>query len=411
MYALGVVLFAVSLLAAVCLHEAGHMFTAKAFGMKVTQYFAGFGPTLWSMHRGETEYGVKAIPAGGFVKIVGMTPLEQVEPGDDQRSFWRFPLWQRTIVLAAGSVTHFLLAILVAYAAALTAGIPDISGANSFDKSDPAVITVADCAYASTTQLTCTAADATGPAKAAGLRDGDRILSVGTTAVRHYKALLPLLRKLPATPVTVTYERNGVTATTAVTPQRVSRPPLDATGPTDPRRETVSAVGISQDVPKFVKSYGPLAAVGPTASYLGQTVTGTFASLKLFPEKLPKVWDAVRGAKRDSQTPISVVGASRIGGESLQAGALWLLLSLFVSLNVFIGIFNLGPLLPLDGGHIVIAWFERARSLVARRRGRPDPGRVDYNKLLPLTYLVIAIFAVVSLLTLAADIVNPIRIQ
>jgi RIP metalloprotease RseP len=124
-YALGVTIFAVGILFSVCLHEAGHLLTAKRFGMKATQYFAGFGPTLWSFRRGETEYGVKAIPAGGFVKIVGMTPLEELDPADNDRAFWRYPLWQRTIVLVAGSATHFALALVIFYFAAITTGLPN----------------------------------------------------------------------------------------------------------------------------------------------------------------------------------------------------------------------------------------------------------------------------------------------
>ena len=145
-YAFGVVIFAVGILVSVCLHEAGHLLTAKRFGMKATQYFAGFGPTLWSFRRGETEYGVKAIPAGGFVKIIGMTPLEDVPPADDDRAFWRYPIWQRTVVLVAGSATHFLLAIVIFYFAAITTGLPNPVAA-SFEPTDakPAIGEVTAC--------------------------------------------------------------------------------------------------------------------------------------------------------------------------------------------------------------------------------------------------------------------------
>src|SRR3954453_9619480 len=118
-YGLGVLIFALGILLSVCLHEAGHLLTAKHYGEKATQYFAGFGPTLWSFRRGETEYGVKAIPAGGFVKIIGMTPLEELEPEDTDRAFWRFPIWQRTVVLVSGSVTHFLIAIVIFFIAVI----------------------------------------------------------------------------------------------------------------------------------------------------------------------------------------------------------------------------------------------------------------------------------------------------
>src|SRR5688572_1244316 len=147
-FALGVVLFALGIFISVCLHEAGHLGTAKAFGMKVTRYFAGFGPTLWSFRRGETEYGIKAIPAGGLVKIVGMTPLDDdVEPGDEQRAFWRKPLWQRTIVLSAGSATHFVLGFVLLFICAVWVGLPNPALAKFDPTKQPAIIgTVSECA-------------------------------------------------------------------------------------------------------------------------------------------------------------------------------------------------------------------------------------------------------------------------
>jgi membrane-associated protease RseP (regulator of RpoE activity) len=151
--------------------------------------------------------------------------------------------------------------------------------------------------------------------------------------------------------------------------------------------------------------------VGGSADFLGESVQQTFQAVAAFPSKIPKLFDAIGGEERDSETPISVVGASRIGGEAVELGAPIIFLTLLGGLNVFIGVFNLFPLLPLDGGHVAIAWYERARSWVAARRGRPDPGRVDYNKLLPVTYVVILLFGGLTLLTLTADIVNPITLQ
>jgi membrane-associated protease RseP (regulator of RpoE activity) len=175
--------------------------------------------------------------------------------------------------------------------------------------------------------------------------------------------------------------------------------------------ETVSAIGISVRYPKRILQYGPVTAIEGSVSFLGSTVKQTFKAVAAFPSKIPKLFDAIGGGQRDQETPISVVGASRIGGEAVQLGAPIIFLALLGGLNVFIGVFNLFPLLPLDGGHVAIAWYERARSWVAARRGRPDPGRVDYNKLLPATYLVIMLFGGLTLLTLAADIVNPITLQ
>jgi len=191
-YALGVFIFAVGILVSVCLHEAGHLLTAKRFGMKATHYFAGFGPTLWSIRRGETEYGVKAIPAGGFVKIVGMTPLEEVDPADQDRAFWRFPLWQRTVVLVAGSATHFLLALVIFYFAAITTGLPN-PVAQTFEPTaaKPVIGQVSPCVVQKYDLVNgdlrgCRATDPPGPAKVAGLRTGDRIVSIGGKPVTTY---------------------------------------------------------------------------------------------------------------------------------------------------------------------------------------------------------------------------------
>jgi membrane-associated protease RseP (regulator of RpoE activity) len=413
---IGVLIFAVGILVSVCLHEAGHLLTAKRFGMKATQYFAGFGPTLWSVRRGETEYGLKAIPAGGFVKIVGMTPLEDVPPADRARAFWRYPLWQRTVVLAAGSATHFVLALLIFYGAAVATGLPNAAAA-SFDqlKAAPVVGQVSDCVVQGF-DLTkdkalrpCRATDPASPAKLAGLRHGDRILTIGGKRIPTYGALVRTVRTTPPGPVTITYRRGGVVHTTTATLVPTKRPGLNDDSGTGPLH-TVSAIGLSGRHPRFVLHYGPVDGVAGAVSFLGTNVTQTFKAVGAFPSKIPNLVDAIGGAHRDTNGPVSVVGASRIGGQAVEVGAPIIFLALLGGLNVFIGIFNLFPLLPLDGGHIAVAWYERVRSWFAMRRGRPDPGRVDYNKLLPVTYLVVLAFGGVTLLTLAADIVNPISI-
>lgn len=414
---IGVLIFALGILVSVCLHEAGHLLTAKRFGMKATQYFAGFGPTLFSFRRGETEYGLKAVPAGGFVKIVGMTPLEEVAPEDRPRAFWRFPLWQRTVVLVAGSATHFLLAVVVFYIAGLTTGLPNLA-AQDFDlmKAKPVVGTVSKCVVVDY-DLTedkrlrdCRAGDPAAPARAAGLQKGDRILTVGGKQVSTYGEFVKAVRGTPPGPVAITYRRDGETRTTTAGLVATRRPPLDH--PTDTKNlTTVSAIGLSQKLPRFIDHYGPAAGVGGAVSFLGSSVEQTFAAVGKFPSKIPKLFDAIGGGQRDPETPISVVGASRVGGEAIEIGEPIFFLVLLGGLNVFIGVFNLFPLLPLDGGHVAVAWYERVRSWLAARRGRPDPGRVDYNKLLPVTYLVILMFGGLTLLTLAADIVNPITLQ
>ncbi len=420
-FTVGVVLFALGIGVSIMLHEAGHMVTAKRFGMKVTQYFVGFGPTLWSFHRGETEYGIKAIPAGGFVKIIGMTPLEdKISPVDAPRAFWRGKLWKRTVVLSAGSLTHFVIGLLLLYACATLAGLPNPAFAAALDRPEkqPAVIgQVEQClkAYSASASAAsaCQPTDPAAPAKQAGLRAGDRVLALGRTRISSWGDLIAATSKATPGRTTLTYSRSGQQHTAAV--DLVAIKHAVGGSVTSPTLATTPMLGVrlgDPAVPQTV-TYSPIAGIGKTAAFAGTLVTGTFGAIGRFPEKVPKLVDALTGHQRDPNGPISVVGASRLGGDVLAHGGasgLSAFLLLLASLNVFIGIFNLFPLLPLDGGHIAIAWFERVRSKLAMRRGRPDPGRVDYTKLLPLTYLVILVFGGISVLTIAADIVNPINL-
>jgi membrane-associated protease RseP (regulator of RpoE activity) len=408
-YALGIVLFALAILVSVCLHEAGHMLTAKSFGMKVTKYFAGFGPTLWSFRKGETEYGVKAIPLGGFVKIVGMTPQDDdVEPGDEHRAMWRFPVWKRTIVLSAGSITHFILGFVILWITASWVGMPNPAFADP-----PAVISVQPCVIPTVERRDCRADDPVSPASRAGLQDGDRIVAVGGTAVNNWDELLNTLRTTRPGQTELTIERSGTRQTLTVDLAEVERQKetRDADGAyvAVEGTEKRAALGVGIGIPTEV-TYGPVEGFSKSVGYTGDIFVGTWEAMKRIPEKLPKLWAAIAGGERDPETPISVVGASRLGGETVEHSQWSLFLLILASLNFFVGVFNLLPLLPLDGGHIAISWFERVRSWIYARFKKPDPGRVDYYKLMPLTYVVIFIFGGFTLLTVAADIVNPITI-
>ncbi len=411
-YLLGVTLFALAILISVSLHEAGHMVTAKAFGMKVTRYFVGFGPTLWSFKRGETEYGVKGIPLGGFCKIVGMTPQDDdVDPADEPRAMWRYPVWKRTIVMSAGSITHFALAVIALWIIAMTAGLPNpaFPSTEAQVRQEPAVIQLADCVVPENAARACTPADPASPAGQAQLRDGDRVTAVNGTPVATYGDLLVTLRALkPGQTATIAYVRDGQPDTATATLAQTQRPPLDdpdgAVGPV-----AALGVGLIPSTPTRIE-YGPIAAIGATGDFTGTMAVNTYEAMKRIPQKVPALWTAITGGERDVDTPISVVGASRLGGEAVENNAWLLFFMLFVSLNFFIGVFNLLPLLPLDGGHIAIIWFERARSWIYARLRRPDPGRVDYFKLMPFTYAVILIGGAFTLLTITADVVNPITL-
>ena len=400
---LGIVLFALLIFVSVCLHEAGHMLTAKRFGMKVTRYFAGFGPTLFSFRRGETEYGLKALPLGGFVKIVGMTPQDDdVAPQDEPRAMWRFPVWKRTIVMGAGSVTHFLLAFLLMWVLFAFVGTP-MSEAASLKQ--PATITIGPCVPAVDTQTACKPDDRPSPARLAGLRDGDTVLALNGVATPTYQDLLTAIRAVKPGPATVAYRRDGVTRTVTVTLVPWSRHSAD--NPNAPPK-TVAALGVGQTVEMV--TYGPVDSIGKSVSLTGQMLGGVVHGMAQVPQKIPALWHSLNGEKRDPNTPVSMVGASRLGGEAASHGQWAFFLYLLIMINFFVGIFNLLPLLPLDGGHIAIAWFERVRAWFYGRIGRADPGRVDYYKLMPVTYVVIFIVGGFSLLTIAADIVNPITL-
>jgi membrane-associated protease RseP (regulator of RpoE activity) len=411
-YLLGVVLFALAIFISVCLHEAGHMLTAKAFGMKVTRYFAGFGPTLFSFRRGETEYGLKAIPLGGFVKIVGMTPQDDdVAPADQPRAMWRYPVWKRTIVMSAGSVTHFVLAFVVLWITLVFVGVPN---PDVDPTKQPAMISVAPCVYANDDTPDCAATDKPSPAKLAGLRDGDVITALDDKPIRTYDDLQHAIRATHFGAVDVTYVHDGQTLHTVADLVPAVRHPIPAAdGTVDPHQSTVPALGVGYQIPPTVPlmvTYGPGKALGESVSYTGRVFGAMSAAIGRIPQKVPALWNSLSGKPRDPNTPISVVGASRLGGETVQHGAWWLFLNILITLNFFIGVFNLLPLLPLDGGHIAIAWFEKLRSWIYAWLRRPDPGRVNYLRLMPFTYAVILIFGGFTLLTVAADIVNPVTL-
>jgi membrane-associated protease RseP (regulator of RpoE activity) len=419
---IGIVVFAVGILVSIGLHECGHMATAKAFGMKVTRFFIGFGPTLFSFRRGVTEYGLKAIPAGAFVKIVGMTPQDDdVEPEDEQRAMWRYPVWKRTIVMAAGSGAHFLLGVVILWL--LFAFVP-LSDEHKLQSTPVTIGQVAPCVAATwefdpvtKQQKECVVGkDPVSVATTIGLRSGDQIVAVDGTPITGWDALTEKVRASGGKEISLTYVRDGETLTrTATLPvaQRIKQdvlrdPNRTAEQITSADLENVGVLGITPEVPKTVR--GPVAAFGLTQDQTVMMFDGTFTALTKFPEKVPKLWYALSGSERDPETPISVVGASRIGGELFGRGEFPTFLLVLAGLNFFVGIFNLLPLLPLDGGHIAIAWFEKVRSWVYARLRRPDPGRVDYIKLMPLTYVVILLFGGFTLLTVAADIVNPITL-
>ena len=392
---LGWVIFIVALLFSVMLHESGHFVTAKKFGMKVTQYFVGFGTTLWSTRRGETEYGIKALPLGGFVKIVGMTSMDEVDPADEPRSFRRHPAWQRLIVLFAGSFMHFVLALVLLFLLAAAIGLDN----DNTTQLGP----VAACVPASAKAFengTCTASDRPSPAKAAGIQAGDKVVSFDGKPVSTWTALGNDIRSTPPhRTVPVVVLRDGHQVTLHVT--------LTAVG-----GRSGSYLGVENT--NVFQRYNPIRSVTYAGSMFGQVLSGSAKEIGSLPAAIPHLFAKNRSSTAAGQVT-SVVGAGEITGDVVSASVGWqvkvdYVLLIVASLNIFVGAFNLLPLLPLDGGHIAVIIFERIRAWFARLRGRADPGLVDMTKLVPVSMGVFAILVVFGLMLILADLVNPIRL-
>jgi membrane-associated protease RseP (regulator of RpoE activity) len=385
-YGIGVALFALGILLSLILHEIGHAAAARAFGMKVTRFFVGFGPTLFSVTRRGVEYGVKAIPVGAFVKIVGMTRLDDVAPADEKRAMWRFPVWKRTVVMGAGVAVHFMLGFLILWGLFAFSPLPD----QRLLQSRPVLVdTVAPCVGRG-----CVAG--TGPASAAvtaGLRRGDVIVAVDGRPVRGWDAFTSTVRAAGGRDIALTYERAGTRQTVPVALPVV---------------EGVGVLGVTPQVP--TATAGPADAVGLAGRQAGAMFSGTFDALLRLPTRVPALWASITGEERDPDTPVSMVGASHIGGELADRGDYQSFLLMLASLNFFLGMFNLLPVLPADGGHIAISWFERARSWLYGLLRRPDPGPVDYYRLAPAVLVAVVLFAAFTLLSITADLVNPVQL-
>jgi membrane-associated protease RseP (regulator of RpoE activity) len=426
---IGVVLFVIGILASVALHEMGHMLPAKAFGMKVTQFFVGFGRTVWSTKRGETEYGFKLIPAGGFVRIIGMLPpskgqdptkvrkantgpiqsmvenarsaeYETIDPADDGRLFYQKVWWKKLIVMASGPLVNVLIAFV------LFGGLFMLYGANV---AQTTVATVTDCvipADQASADRKCEPTDKVSPAKQAGFQVGDKILSFNGTTINSWDDLTPLIRANTDKPAVIVVERNGrqtTLETNTILNQVVEKAGSD-------KIVSVGFLGVSPEQKVERQDFGFV------VDKMGELTVATVKALGNFPEKLVGVAKSIVGGDRDQDSPMSVVGASRVAGEvasnnSLTGGErIAFLVSLLASLNLFLALFNFIPLLPLDGGHMIGAIWEGIRRGFAKLFGRPDPGYVDVAKLLPIAYVAASFIVVMGVLLVIADIVNPIKL-
>lgn len=370
-----VTIFVVSLIVVVMLHEFGHYASAKLFGMKVERFFLGFGPTLWSFRRGETEYGVKAIPAGGFVKIVGMSAFERVGPDDAGRTFHEQAAWKRAIVLGAGSATHFVVAAGLVFVALAFVGAPGVS--STVERVVPG-----------------------SPADAAGLRTGDRIVAIDGQPTDDFDAVREAVEARGGQTVTVTVERGGAVLELAVAIATRSPDGLGqgflGVGPAPVARRLAPGEALKAT---FVGEFSVVRLVDLTVDSLGQVFSA---------EGLAAFFSEIgRPGPRSPEGPISLVGAGQIIGALGRRGDVFAVLAIIAQLNIVLGTLNLLPLPPLDGGHLAVLATEESVNAVRRWRGRPGTWRLHPSVLMPLAFAVILLFVVLSLTALYVDIVKP----
>jgi membrane-associated protease RseP (regulator of RpoE activity) len=435
LYVAGVVLFVVGLAISIGLHEAGHMAFGKLFGVRVPQYFIGFGRTLWSTKRGETEYGVKAFPLGGYVKMIGMLPpapgeeprrvrksntgmfaqlvsdaraseYELIEEGDEDRVFYKLPWWKKVTVMGAGILTNLVLGFLLFALVFMVHGVA---------VPQTTVAQVSDCVIAATAsnadqpQRHCRPSDPVAPAKQAGIQKGDTIVGFNNTKIHSWTQLTHVIRANRNGAATIVVRRDGHLKTLH-TNTTVSARPASAADPHKIVR--VGFLGISPTFTQVRK--GPVFVVTTMADYTWRTLQ----AIGQLPAKVYGAGKAALGLQpRAQDSPMSVVGASRVAGEMASAGQVpasdrfFSVLMLLGGVNLFVGMLNVVPLLPLDGGHIAGALFEAVRRGLARLLRRPDPGYFDVAKLLPVAYVMAGAILVVSVVLVYADIVAPVPIR
>ena len=444
LYTLGVVAFVLAILVSIGLHEFGHLVPAKKFGAKVPQWFIGFGPTVWSKQIGETEYGIKAIPLGGYVKIVGMLPpgaealveettydedgeavhkvrrsntglftqlisdaraaeWEYVKQHDTDRLFYRLPWWKKVIVMAGGPMVNIAIAFALFVLLFATYGNP------RDEVVEPTVAAVPACVIpVEELPRDCTESDPATPASEAGIQPGDEILSFNGEPYRGWESLQSQIRANAAGDAVIEVQRGDerltLTTNTTVTLRRTSI-----------EDDTLTEVGFLGVQPETHFETG---GVLYTTRQMGTMTVETVKALGQLPVKVYEVGRAIVGLQeRDPESPVSIVGGGRFAGEAASSDAFPLtekivtLLFLIASFNFFIGMFNFVPLLPLDGGHIAGALYEGLKRGLARLLGRPDPGHVDVAKLLPVAYVVGLAMLVMGVVLIVADIVVPLRLS
>ena len=395
----GVALFALGIMVTIALHEWGHMRSALACGMKVRRFYVGFGPTVVKWNRKGIEYGFKAVPLGGFCDIAGMTAMDEIDEDERPYAMVYKPWWQRIFVLSGGVLMNILVGLVVLYAVAVTAGLPDPDADYT--------PTVAKTACVPASQIDAqTLSDCTGagPAAEAGIREGDRITAVNGEAVASFVDLRAKLYEMPGQTADLTVERGTEVLHIDVPVTSVTR--LNQAGET----VIVGAIGVTSEPVDVMRSYGPLDGIGATVRFSGSMLSATLQGLASFPGKIPGVVASIFGAERDQEGPMSVVGASRVGGELVERSQWTMFLMMLASLNFFLALFNLVPLPPLDGGHIAVVIYEKIRDFIRGLRGIAPGQPADYTKLMPITYVMSAVLLGIGAIVIIADVVNPVRL-
>ncbi|WMX44792.1 site-2 protease family protein [Streptomyces roseicoloratus] len=426
---LGIVLFAVGLLVSIAWHELGHLSTAKLFGIRVPQYMVGFGPTIWSRRKGETEYGIKAIPAGGYIRMIGMFPpgkdgriearstspwrsmiedareasFEELQPGDEDRLFYTRKPWKRVIVMFAGPFMNLVLAVVLFFGSAMAIG---------FETQTTKVGGVQKCVIAQDTKREkCQDGDPVSPAYAAGLKEGDKIVAFNGAPVSDWNTLSDRIRATIG-PATVTVERAGerIDLRPTLIKNEVYKKDADGRLVQPLQTEPAGDLGFASKTEVLPLTFGQ------SADRMSDQLQAGVESVIALPGKIPALWNAAFGdGERAKDSPVGVVGAARLSGELMTLDAppqtilVWFM-NLLVMFNVSLFLFNMLPLLPLDGGHIAGALWESIRRHTARIFRRPDPGPFDVAKLMPAAYVVAGVFVCFTLLVLVADIVNPVKL-
>jgi membrane-associated protease RseP (regulator of RpoE activity) len=433
MFILGIGLFAFGLLVSIAWHELGHLSFAKLFGIRVPQYMVGFGPTIWSRKKGDTEYGFKAVPLGGYIRMIGMFPpgqdgrvtarstspwrgmiedarsaaYEELKPGDESRMFYTRAPWKRVIVMFAGPFMNLILAVALFLAVFMGFGI---------SMRTTVVGQVSDCvvSQADTSKRDpanpCRPSDRVAPAKLAHFKAGDRFLEFNGKPVDGWAQLSRDIRDNPGKQdITVLRDGKRVVLHPVITINTVQK--TDSNG--DYVDGTVKAGFLGFSPATHIQPLGLTASF----NHMGDMARQGVDSLVSLPKRVPDLWNAAfNGAERKPDSPMGVVGAARVGGEvfALKAPAIdrvMFMVTLVAGFNLSLFLFNMLPLLPLDGGHIAGALWESLRRHTARVFRRPDPGPFDVAKLMPVAYIVAGIFVSFTLLVLIADVVNPVKLS